>query len=161
MSKPSNKLIRVRLLTDVIGPLQVQAADRARSVDSKAGFLAVTAGILVSSNVWAPHGSLGWWLTGLPLVLSLVAIGFAVMSLRVLGRPSTDAKKLLDVWLDTEEAEEGELMNYLLRSVARDTSEHEALTTRRIKHAKFGFYALLAAIVATGILFVVENSILS
>lgn len=159
MSKPENRLVRVVLLSDAVQSLQVQANERARSVDSKAGFLALTAGILVTSNVWVPHDKLEWWLTGLPLLLSLIAIGFAVATLRVLSRPTTDASKLLDVWLETPESEDGELQAYLLRSFSRDTAALEALTTSRIKLAKMGFYSLLAAIVATGCVFVVENSI--
>lgn len=150
---------RTRLLLVALDNAQALANDRARSTDSKAGFLAVTAGILVTTGIWNPHANLGWWVTLIPLTFALLAIGCSCWSLKVRGRTVTEPQALADLWLKDDARLADDLAELLVQAKARDTTALESSTTQRIKWIKYGFYSLLTALVATFFLYVVENSI--
>lgn len=94
------KFDRVRLLSTELDELSVDASQRASSVNNKASFLAVSAGVLVAastSHLWTALA----WLGALALALSCAALLCAAIASRPGRRRGIVAQRLVDRYLDS------------------------------------------------------------
>lgn len=154
-----NPAVRARTLIEAADKLQELASDRSRSADSKAGFLAVTAGIVVGGNSLLTYKHFDWWLAALPLLLAMISIVFAVWALKIRPRKITGAVELQTGWLHDDTQTSEALLQLMAMYKARDVGETEAATSARIRWSKLGFYFLIAALGCSMALYVVDNSI--
>ncbi|WP_156891394.1 hypothetical protein [Agromyces subbeticus] len=132
------------------------AAERARSVQTKASFLVVIAGLLAGASFDTPHGSGCWWLSAIPLALALGTVVAAVVALWPAPAGAADPAAIRSIWIDNTQGSY-ELEIYLLKVKTVAYSEMQARTNKRVTALKIGFILLSAAISTALVVFILQR----
>jgi hypothetical protein len=147
--------VRVRLIHNEVDLMRADAADRARSVDFKASFLAVSAGVIIAaaaSSDW--HQPL--LLALLPMTFSALGLGFAAIALRPGTRPDVTPQILFDRWADSER-QAATVEADILKSKVAAFAEREKMIRSRARSTTIGFSFLLAAVLSLVVVFALES----
>jgi hypothetical protein len=146
---------RVSRLNEEVDLLLADATQREASVNGKASFLAVSAGIIIAASTTnqEQHVKL---LALMPLILALLSLVFAALALLPGKRPGTTPEKLVDGWLERD-VSPGRLAKKILLKKARDATRREADLHRRALITSVGFGFLLLAGLATIIFYAVPR----
>ncbi|WP_146080082.1 hypothetical protein [Clavibacter michiganensis] len=147
---------RVRYLADETDRLVEAGAARQQSVDTKASFLAVAAGIVIAASVsknWRVADSIAL----APLVFSMLALASAAVALRPGRRRDLTPKGITQRWLDSESTFETVESALLAQKVeAFEIREHEIANRAHV--VVLGFVTLLLSTVALVAVFAVDIS---
>ena len=145
---------RVRLLNEEVDRLRLDATDRAKSVDAKSSFLAVSSGIVITAST-SQFWTVPWMLALLPLALASIALGFATYALRP-GKRSDLSPELL--WLEWRDSEKNIAVveDSILRAKVFASKMRELEVTRRASVTSAGFVVLVGSALSLVILFAAE-----
>lgn len=134
---------RVRLIDDETNRLRDAAGERARSIDAKSSFLAVTAGvILMAAFTRTDSATAEYWLRLLPIAFAVLAIAAAAVALRPASRREVSPDSLYLRWADTEKSLAVVERDLLLQKIcAYQVREHDLKW--RARTASIGFIFLL------------------
>jgi hypothetical protein len=147
---------RIALLSTELDVQRADAQDRATSVQNKASFLVVAAGLfsastgtidMVEPNVWA-DSAVAHFLPGLPILFGLATVVFCALALWPTAQQVVIPQKLTDEWLDTPQSADA-LREFLLRMKVEAWDELQRITDRRVVYLKWGFGFLVLAVAAT------------
>ena len=146
---------RIQLIHNEIDLMRADAADRQRSVDSKASFLAVAAGVVIAaaaSSDWHQP----WLLAILPMSFSALGLAFAALALRPGTRDDITPEILYDRWVDSEKSV-GTVENDVLKSKIRAFAAREKVISSRARATSVGFNFLLAGVISLAVVFALES----
>lgn len=136
------------------------AADRTRSIESKAGFLVVAGGLLAAQTLpTLAHGPLQR--LALVLAVTRLVIAFAVTLLAAMALWPLQLKELgpdqfIKKWIDSCEAI-ASLEDYILEVKARTITHRNAMNESRARLLKSGFIVLIVGIVVAIVAGTVES----
>jgi p-aminobenzoyl-glutamate transporter AbgT len=134
---------RVALLNTETDVQREAAATRASSVQSKASFLVLAAGVVATSALFQPT-KLGL-LAFSPLVFTLASVILAAIALWPANLRVIDPRLLKNKWIDAR-ASDYELEVFLLEAKVRAYEEQQARTNTRVRALKAGFVLFVIAI---------------
>jgi hypothetical protein len=154
----SERRKRVALLNDELDIQREVAAERARSVQTKASFLVVIAGLLAGAAFDTPWGTASWALSAVPLVMALGAVVAAVVALWPAPAGAIDPVAVRAKWIDNTQGSY-ELEIYLLKLKTTAYSDMQDRTNKRVIALKVGFILLSVAIAAALVVFVIQRLI--
>jgi hypothetical protein len=146
---------RVQMIHDEVNLMRADASDRARSVDSKASFLAVSAGVIIAaaaSSQWTQP----WGLAILPMSFSAIGLVFAAIALRPGTRPDVTPQILFDRWADSEKYPATVEADILKSKVAAFT-KRESVIRSRARSTSIGFAFLIAGVFSLALVFALES----
>lgn len=124
------------------------AWERSRSIDTKASFVVVSAGVVAAATSSGLIRAETWFLGTIPLGLTLATIIVAASALWPVAIKQPTGQALVDRWLDTCESPEA-LETYLLRMKASEIRLRNEANQRRGKYTKWAFRLLIAAVATT------------
>ncbi|NEM91613.1 hypothetical protein [Galbitalea soli] len=137
---------RLAMLGAEVDAQRLAAQDRATSVQNKASFLVLAAGLLAGSNVIAPK--VDWLLSTLPLLFTLVTVVAAAVALWPADLRVIEPRLLKDKWLGARESDIA-IEGMLLEAKVQAYEYQQARTTTRVRALKTGFVFFVAAVTAT------------
>jgi len=145
----------VQQLSTELDVQRAAAQDRATSVQTKASFLVLAAGLFSASttavDVTQPSALAGIaaapYLPVLPILCALATVVFCALALWPTAQQVVIPQKLTDDWLETSEGAEA-LEEFLLRMKVEAWDELQKITDRRVTYLKWGFGFLVAAVAA-------------
>lgn len=145
---------RVRLINDELNHLVADAAERTASVNNKASFLAVSAGVLVAastSQLWKHVALLGVVALG----LACLALACAAVAVRPGLRSGIEARRLVDRYADSGlNALQVEMQ--LIEDKASTLSRREVDLRGRAAWVWGGFAALAVAAASLTVVFAAQ-----
>lgn len=153
---PSERRLRIALLNEESNIQRDVAAERARSVQTKASFLVVIAGLLASTAFDTSEDSSLWWLSTIPLSLALGTVVAAVVALWPAPAGAIDPAAVRATWVDNAKGSY-ELEIYLLKLKVIAYTEMQNRTNKRVTALKVGFILLSVAIASALVVFVVQR----
>lgn len=139
---------RIRILSAELDVLRGAASERSRTIETKASFVVVVAGVLASVTGLSLV-TIDTWLVGLlPFGLTIAAVAVATAALwpRKLDVPS--ARQVVDAWVDADMTG-AELEDHVLEVKAKEVTKRDEQNEERAKLTKWGFGLVLAGLVAT------------
>lgn len=145
---------RVRLLNEELDRLVTDAAERTASVNSKASFLAVSAGVLVAAStvqLWAKAPLFGVVALG----LACLALACAAVAVRPGKRMGIQARRLVDRYVDST-MNALQVETQLVEDKANVLTQRESDLRARAVWVWVGFAALALAAAALTVVFAVE-----
>lgn len=145
---------RVRLLNEELDRLVTDAADRTASVNSKASFLAVSAGVLVAAStvqLWTKAPVFGVVALG----LACLALACAALAVRPGKRMGIQARRLVDRYVDST-MNALQVETQLVEDKANVLTQRETDLRARAVWVWVGFAALPLAAAALTVVFAVE-----
>jgi hypothetical protein len=152
----SERRKRVALLNSEADVQREVAAERARSVQTKASFLVVIAGLLAGASFDTPWGSQHWWLLAVPLALALSTVVAAVVALWPAPAGAVDPEAIRSIWVDNTK-DSYDLEIYLLTIKTFAYTEMQNRTNKRVAALKIGFILLSVAIAAELVIIVLQR----
>lgn len=150
-------MARTRLLSAELDTLRDSAWERTRSIDTKASFVVVSAGVVAAATSTGLISADTWFLGAIPLGLTLATIIVAAAALWPVAIKHPTGQALVDRWLDTCESLDA-LEIYLLKMKASEIRLRNDANQRRGKLTKWAFKLLIAA-VATTLVVAILNAI--
>lgn len=154
--EPNSANQRMRLIHEELDRLQLDANDRSNSVASKASFLAVASGVIITATtvqIW----HVAWYVGALPLVLAAAALACATIALRPGTRIGLSAQRLSDRFLDSTWSPVKVEWSIVRDKVASMTAR-EANLRQRARVTTAGFIVLLAAVMALVVTYAIAIS---
>lgn len=145
---------RVRLLNEELDRLVADAAERTASVNNKASFLAVSAGVLVAAStvqLWTYFPVFGV----LALALACVALACAAVAVRPGKRSGIEARRLVDRYADSTFSVL-QIESQLIEDKANVLTRRESDLRARAVWVWSGFAALSLAAAALTVVFAAE-----
>lgn len=139
---------RIRILNAELDVLRGASAERSRTIDTKASFVVVVAGVLASVTGLSLVTT-DTWLVGLvPFALTVAAVAVATAALwpRKIDLPS--AREVVDAWVDADMPAD-ELEDNVLEVKAQEVTNRDAQNEDRAKLTNWGFGLVLAGLVTT------------
>lgn len=155
-SKPSERRQRVALLNAELDVQRETATERARSIQVKASFLVVVAGLLAGTAFDTPKGFEHWWLSTLPLVMALGTVVAATIALWPAPAGAIDPEKVWSKWIDSTHGAYS-LEIYLLKLKVVAYNEMQLRTNARVTALKVGFVLLSIAIAIALLVFIMQR----
>jgi len=153
-SQARARFARVRLLSDELDKLMSDASERSESVNSRASFLAVAAGVLVAAataQLWTQAEFVGI------VALALASIGLlcAAVALRPAKRPGLIAQRLVDRYFDSRRSAL-EMEAEIVQDKASVISARESDMRSRAAWIVAGFFALASGTIALTVVYALE-----
>jgi hypothetical protein len=134
---------RLDIVHEQVDLLRADAAERRRSVDGKASFLAITSGVLIAASASkAAEDSSSWQI--LQVALTVLALVFAALATLPESRRELSAVRLGDKYLDSEKSA-ALIYREILESKIYAMSAQEAVLRRRGTLVGIGFSCLIAS----------------
>lgn len=139
---------RIRVLNAELDVLRTAATERSRTIDTKASFIVVAAGVLASVTGLSLVNVDTWLIGLLPFNLTVAAVAVAIVALwpRKIGVPS--AREVVDTWVDADIAAD-ELEDNVLEVKAQEVSNRNTQNEERAQLTNWGFSLLLAGLVTS------------
>jgi hypothetical protein len=145
----SAKRARIDLLSTEADVQRAAAVDRATSVQNKASFLVVAAGLLTTSSLITPDRVGG--LVAIPLVLTLATVILSAVALWPAHLKVIEPRLLVSKWLNAKAGADA-LAAYLLEAKVEAFEQQQARTDTRVKALKAGFIVFSASVAATALI---------
>ena len=146
---------RVRLINEELDKLGADAAERTTSVNGKASFLAVSAGVLVAAStaqIWTIAATFGV----VALALACVALICAAVAVRPGKRPGIEAQRLVDRYIDSSQSGL-QIEIQIVRDKSAVLRERESDLRARATWVWIGFAILAVAVAALTLVFATET----
>ena len=139
---------RIRILNAELDVLRAASSERSRTIDTKASFIVVVAGVLASVTGLSLVSTDTWLVGLLPFGLTVAAVAVATAALwpRKIDLPS--AREVVDAWVDADMPAD-ELEDNVLEVKAQEVTNRDAQNEKRAKLTNWGFSLVLAGLVAT------------
>jgi hypothetical protein len=134
---------RLDIVHEEVDLLRADVAERRRSVNSKASFLAVTSGVLIAASASREADDSSSWQI-LQVVLSVLALVFAAIATLPEKRRELSAVRLGDKYLDSEKSA-ALIFREILDSKIYAMSTQEAALRRQGALVSVGFGCLIAS----------------
>jgi len=151
MSKSNRKaveprLARIRLLSAELDNLRLSALERTRSIDTKASFVVVAAGVIAAAAFdILSNQSLGLW--GLiPSALTVATVVVAAIALWPTKLKSASGRDVVNEWVDAE-TEPAVLEDHLLELKAVEVYHRDEQNEIKGRATKWAFALLVASLV--------------
>jgi len=145
---------RFNVLSDEVDRLTADADERSRSVDVKASFLSVAAGVVLSGQVQVQF-TYPWFLSSLPLFLAAVSLAAAGVSFLPRKREGNSPQLVWLAYFDSTK-DAATVSRELTQDRVRTETARETALARRALIITFGFMALFMSILLFVILFTVD-----
>ncbi len=145
---------RVRLLNEELDRLTADAAERTASVNNKASFLAVSAGVLVAAStvqLWTKMPGFGVAALG----LACVALACAAVAVRPGKRLGIEARRLVDRYADSNLTAQ-QVETQIIEDKANVLRLRETDLSSRATWVWAGFASLALAAASLTVVFAVE-----
>lgn len=152
----SQRIKRMQLVHHEIDLLRGDATDRRRSVDARASFLAVAAGIVITASAASQLKTTGWFAV-IPLALATIALALAAIASRPERRTELSATRIFDRYLDSEQPPAAIERSVLESKVAAIRQQETALSTRG-GLISAGFVVLIASALTLTVIYAVNLS---
>ncbi|MBD8519181.1 hypothetical protein [Plantibacter sp. CFBP 8804] len=146
---------RVRLINEELDRLGTDAAERTASVNGKASFLAVSAGVLVAAStaqIWTVASAFGV----AALALACIALTCSAVAVRPGKRLGIEAQRIADLFLDSSQAAL-QIEGQLARDKATTLKARELDLRSRATWVWVGFGALALATASLTVVFTAET----
>ncbi len=157
-SLPSERLLRIRALSNELDAQRQFAIDRGKTQETKASFVLVVVG-LVASISSAQLTDTPFWPVGLlPIAVALLSAVMAVLVLWPRQINVVDAESLVLRWVDSCESQES-LEDYLLESKKDEIKARDAKYENATPHLKWAFRLLLTSVAVLFIVAIVNGLI--
>jgi p-aminobenzoyl-glutamate transporter AbgT len=140
--------LRIDLLSTEADVQRQAASDRATSVQNKASFVVLAAGLLTTTSLLDPKAQ---WLVAIPLVLTLATVILSAAALWPARLKVIEPRLLVKKWLDTKASDDA-LAAYLLEAKVEAFEQQQARTDTRVKALKWSFVLLSASVAATAVI---------
>lgn len=139
---------RIRILNAELDVIRNASYERSRTIDTKASFIVVAAGVLASVTGLSLVARETWFIGLVPFALTVAAVAVATVALwpRKIGLPS--ARQVVDAWVDAEMPAD-ELEDNVLEVKAQEVTNRDAQNEKRAKLTNWGFSLLLAGLAST------------
>ncbi|WP_188742700.1 hypothetical protein [Agromyces bauzanensis] len=139
---------RIRILNAELDVLRGASSERSRTIDTKASFIVVVAGVLASVTGLSLVSTETWLVGLLPFGLTVAAVAVATAALwpRKIDLPS--AREVVDAWVDADMPAD-ELEDNVLEVKAQEVTNRDAQNEKRAKLTNWGFGLVLAGLVTT------------
>jgi hypothetical protein len=147
--------LRIQLIHDETDRMRAEAADRQRSVDSKASFLAVAAGVVIAAAA-ASDWNQPWLIAILPMSFSALGLAFAAIALRPGTRDDITPQILYDRWADSEHSVGAVELDVLKKKIRAFTAREKVIRSRA-RATSVGFLFLLAGVISLAVVFALES----
>jgi len=147
--------LRIQLIHDETDLMRADAAERQRSVDSKASFLAIAAGVVIAASA-SSNWDQPWVLAVLPMLFSALGLASAAIALRPGTREGVTPQILFNRWADSE-ASVGTVEIDLLKSKIQAFSARENVIRSRARATSVGFIFLIAGVASLAVIFALES----
>jgi hypothetical protein len=146
---------RIRILNAELDVIRSASYERSRTIDTKASFIVVAAGVLASVTGLSLVVAETWFVGLLPFGLTIAAVAVATVALwpRKLGLPS--ARQVVDAWVDADIPAD-ELEDNVLEVKALEITNRDELNKKRAALTNWGFSLLLAGLASTLIVVVLN-----
>lgn len=139
---------RVRLLNAEVEAIGVATAERTRSLDAKASFVVVSAGLLaggVGATLIRPESSFAGLV---PLALTIWTVVEAAAALWPLKLKVAGARRLIDNFVDTSESLDA-IEDKLLELKTREIENRNTKNEERAAHTRLAFLLLVLSLIAS------------
>lgn len=139
---------RIRILNAELDVIRNASYERSRTIDTKASFIVVAAGVLASVTGLSLVAPATWFIGLVPFALTVAAVAVATVALwpRKIGLPS--ARQVVDAWVDAD-MPAAELEDNVLEVKAQEVTNRDAQNEKRAKLTNWGFTLLLAGLAST------------
>jgi hypothetical protein len=139
---------RIRILNAELDVIRNASYERSRTIDTKASFIVVAAGVLASVAGLSLVARETWFIGLVPLALTVAAVAVATIALwpRKIGLPS--ARQVVDAWVDADMPAD-ELEDNVLEVKAQEVTNRDAQNEKRAHLTNWGFSLLLAGLAST------------
>lgn len=139
---------RIRILNAELDVIRNASYERSRTIDTKASFIVVAAGVLASVTGVSLVAPETWFIGLAPFALTIAAVAVAIVALwpRKIGLPS--ARQVVDAWVDADMPAD-ELEDNVLEVKAQEVTNRDAQNEKRAHLTNWGFILLLAGLAST------------
>lgn len=153
----SERSKRIRILNAELDVIRNASYERSRTIDTKASFIVVAAGVLASVTGLSLVVAETWFIGLVPFGLTIAAVAVATVALwpRKIGLPS--AREVVDAWVDAD-MPAYELEDNVLEVKAQEVTNRDSLNEKRAGLTNWGFSLLLAGLAST-LVVVILNAI--
>lgn len=138
---------RIRLLSDELDRLRLTALERTRSIDTKASFVVVAAGVIAAVAFDSLNNAHTWLLGLIPVAFTVATIIVAAAALWPVKLESASGRDVVDEWVDAD-ITPAELEDNLLEVKAVEIEFRDAKNESKAKATKWAFGLLVASLVA-------------
>lgn len=161
------RVARIRILSSELDKQRAIAGQRSQQIESKAGFVVLAAGLIVSgflaapalavigpvagadTSVEGPEITPGCWcaeiLALMPLLTSLAAVVLAIVAMWPRRFTVVSAENLVDLWVDASGSPE-ELEDFLLETKKTEIEARDERSRKQASALKWAFYLTAASI---------------
>lgn len=143
-----------QLAVGIMSELNRVAHDRSKLITTKASFLAVAAGILITAAVtyeWA----MGHWTTVIPLITAVAALGCAAFATRPEGALEFDHEELAEKYFG-DEANISHLQRHTVDTYRKLIVAREAKSRHNARAVSAGYLFLMISSGSLAVLFIVD-----
>lgn len=155
-SPPSDRLLRIRALSSELDAQRQFAIERGKAQETKASFVLVVVGLVVSVSSAQLANSPLWVIGLLPTALALLSAVLAVLVLWPRHISVVDAEKLVLKWVDSWESQES-LEDYLLESKKNEIKARDVKYENATPRLKWAFRLLLASVTVLFIVAIING----
>lgn len=146
--KSDERTQRIKILSAELDVLRAAAFERTRTIETKASYIVVVAGVLASVTGVSLVTTDTWLIGLLPFGFMIAAVIVATIASRPrkLGLPS--ARQVVDTWVDAD-IPAVELEDNILEVKAKEITKRDESNEKRANITNWGFSLLLGGLVTT------------
>lgn len=141
------RLSRIRLLSDELDRLRLSALERTRSIDTKASFVVVAAGVIAAAAFDGLANSQMWLIALIPVVLTVATVVVAAVALWPVKLESASGRDVVNEWVDADMTP-SELEDSLLEVKAVEIEYRDAKNESKARATKWAFGLLVSSLVS-------------
>lgn len=142
------RLARIRLLSTELDNLRLNSMERTRSIDSKASFAVVAAGVIAAAAFDSLSSSHIWIAALIPVSLTVATVVVAAIALWPYKLKTPSAREVVDQWVEADLAP-SDLENNLLEVKAKEITFRNSKNEDRARATKWAYALLVTSLVAT------------
>lgn len=140
---------RVRLLNVELDSIRQAANERTRSLDSKASFAVVAAGVLAGTTLTGLVNADTYYIGLVPFSLTVGAVIAATFALWPTKMWAPSGRLMVTEWVDKEAMTPEDLEDHLLEVKAREVEKRDEYNERRSTSVKVSLVLLGASLIAS------------
>lgn len=143
-----HRVARVRLLSDELDRLRLSAVERTRSIDTKASFVVVAAGVIATAAFDGLSDSRVWWIGLIAVILTVATVIVAAIALWPAKLESASGRAMVTEWVADTDMTPVTLEDSLLEVKALEIENRDRKNESRARATKWAFGLLVASLVA-------------
>jgi hypothetical protein len=142
----ARRAARIRLLSDQLDHLRSSAVERTRSIDTKASFVVVAAGV-IATTTFAGLDDSRTWLWGLvPLTFTIATVVAAAIALWPVKIESPSGRKMVSLWVDEDGLAPDVLEDRILEVKTVEVEYRDEKNETKGLATKFAFFFLILSL---------------